>query len=58
MPAKSTSRSNERNSPHKSPESELRMDERSSMTRMSLSSSGVMPTNLSLFIAIPDDIII
>src|SRR5215468_4672863 len=37
MPAKSTSRSNERNSLHKSPASTARMDERSSMTLMSLS---------------------
>src|SRR5687767_12165617 len=51
-PAKITSRSNERNSPHKSPESEpaTRVDEMSSIILMSLSSSGAMPTNLSLFI--------
>src|SRR6266545_1942848 len=51
-PAKITSRSSERNSLHRSPESEpaTRVDEMSSIILMSLSSSGAMPTNLSLFI--------
>src|SRR5215813_3727549 len=51
-PAKITSRSSERNSLHRSPDSEpaTRVEEMSSIILMSLSSSGAMPTNLSLFI--------